>query len=388
MTEIQRKKRSLTEQGAWILGARAIGFSFNILLPLLLIRRLDQTQFGLYKQAFLIIITASQVLAFGFGMSAYYFLPRETDRKPQIIFNILLYNLFVGTLACLALVLAPEILGAIFHSDEMTRHAPLIGVAVLFWIFSTFLENAAVANQESHLATFFIIGSQITKTALLLGAAVFFGTVDSLIIAFLIQTGLQAVVMLFYLNSRFPGFWFAFNPRTFWQQAVYAVPLGAAGLLWAMQTDLHNYFVSHKFTPAEFAIYAVGCFELPLIGMLSEAVTSVLIPRMSELESKNDKTEILNLTIKAMERLAFAYFPIYVLFMIVAESFIATLFTENYLASVPIFRVNITLLPFYVVALDAVVRAFKQLGRVLLVFRIFLFECLLRRSGSASIISV
>ena len=171
---------------------------------------------------------------------------------------------------------------------------------------------------------------------------------------------------------------------------VYAVPFGLAGILWMLQTDIHNYFVGYKFTTAEFAIYAYGCFELPLIAMLSESVTSVLIPRMSELQVNNDKDEMIRLTARAMQKLAFFYFPIYVFLLITARTFVITLFTENYLASVPIFMINLTILPFSILITDPMVRAYKELGRFLLGLRDIYsdragFDALFRESNYLSL---
>ncbi|MBC7795928.1 MAG: oligosaccharide flippase family protein [Pyrinomonadaceae bacterium] len=374
---VKQKTRSLTEQGAWLLAARLIGFAFGFALPLLLVRRLDQTSVGLYKQAFLTIATTAGILPLGFSMSAFYFLSREDElNRKRTVFNILLFNFLVGGIACLVFNLFPNLLGAVFQSVEMTRLAPVIGFVVWFWIFSSFLEVVAVANRETYISTAFIISAQLTKTIFLAGAAFFFATVEALIYAALIQTVVQTIVLSVYLNRRFPRFWREFDFAFFRKQAVYALPLGFAGVIWTMQTDLHNYFVSHKFSAAEFAVYSFGCFELPLLGMLSEAISSVLIPRMSELQSLDKKRDMLDLVARAMNKLALIYLPVYVLMMIVAESFMVTLFTENFRQSAPIFRINLTLLPFYIIATDSIVRAYKELGRFLLVLRIVFFVAL------------
>jgi len=76
--------------------AKTIAFIFNLALPMLLVRRLDQAQFGVYKQLFLVIGTSVTVLPLGFAMSAYYFLPRERDRQRETVLNILIYNVAVG----------------------------------------------------------------------------------------------------------------------------------------------------------------------------------------------------------------------------------------------------------------------------------------------------
>jgi O-antigen/teichoic acid export membrane protein len=266
--------------------------------------------------------------------------------------------------------LFPQSIGNIFRSDELTRLAPLIGIVIWIWVFSTFLETVAIANQEARIATLFIITAQFTKT-LLMGAAVLtFATVESFLYAAIVQGALQTLILLNYLRSRFPDFWREFDPRFFREQMVYALPFGIAGILWMAQNDIHNYFVGYKFSSAEFAIYAYGCFEVPLISMLSESVTSVLIPRMNALQKENDTDEMIRLTARAMQKLAFLYFPIYVFLMITSRTFIITLFTKEYEASSAIFVVNLTLLPFSILITDPIVRSFKELGRMFLLTRI------------------
>ncbi len=373
---MEKNETSLKAQSAWLLFAKVVGFAISFLLPLLVVRYFSQEQVGVYRQVFLVITTTNAILPLGFGASAFYFLSRETARRPSVIFNTLLFNFTVGALACLTLNVYPQLLGNIFQSDELTALAPKIGVVIWLWIFSTFLETVAVANREAKTATAFIILAQLTKTILMLAAVIVFTTVESFVYAAMAQAFLQSIVLLVYLNSRFPKFWKAHDFGFFREQLFYALPFGLAGLFWTLQYDLHNYFVGYRFTHAEFAVYAYGCFELPLIGMLMESVTAVLIPRMSELQAKNDKTEMIRLLTRTMQKLAFFYFPIYIFLMITAETFITTLFTRNYLASVPIFMINITLMPFYILANDAVIRAFRELGRFLLILRVFIFAAM------------
>ncbi|MGI8787736.1 MAG: lipopolysaccharide biosynthesis protein [Pyrinomonadaceae bacterium] len=377
MAEKITKTASLKTQSAWLLFAKVVGFGFSFLLPLLIVRFLSKEDVGIYRQVFLVIVNANTIFTLGFGMSAYYFLPRESVRRPSVIINTLLFNFIVGGLICLILFLYPSLVGDIFQSAEITRLAPRIGVIIWLWIFSTFLETVAIANREPKMATAFIILAQFTKTALMLAAVVIFATVESFVYAAMIQAFLQSIILLVYLNSRFPRFWKAFDAKFFREQLFYALPFGLASITWTLQNDIHNYFVGYRFSAAEFAIYAIGCFELPLIGMLVESVASVLIPRMSELEARNDKEEMLRLMMRATQKLAFFYFPIYVFLMITAQTFITTLFTKNYLASVPVFLINLTFLPVYIWVTDPVVRAYKALGRFILTLRVFILAGLI-----------
>ena len=202
--EFNENKASLKSQSAWLLFAKIIGFVFAFILPLLIVRFLSQDQVGVYRQSFLVIMNAAAILPFGFSMSAYYYLNREKEKRGAAIFNILLFNFTVGGLAFLTLFFFPQLLGNAFQNAEMTQLAPKIGVVIWIWIISTILETVAVANQETKLATVFIIFSQFSKTFLMAIAVVYFTTVEAILNAAIIQGVLQLMVLLYYLKSRFP----------------------------------------------------------------------------------------------------------------------------------------------------------------------------------------
>ena len=373
MEETTTKTASLKAQSAWLLFAKTVGFVCAFMLPLLIVRFLDQAQVGVYRQSFQVVGNAGAILSFGFAMSAYYYLSRERENRAAAVLNILLFHLVTGGLACLTLTLFPHLLGSIFRSQEMTALAPKIGVVIWIWIFSSVLETAAVANREPKHAAAFIIFAQLGKTLLMAAAVVIFHTVEAFLYAAMIQGAVQTIVLLVYLNSRFPRFWLAFSFKFFRAHFAYAIPFGLAAMLWVMMSDIHNYFVGNRFSDAEYAIYAYGCFEIPLIATLWESVTSVLIPRMSELQMRGERAEMIRLKMRATQKLAFFFFPLYIFLVITADTFITTLFTTDYLASVPIYRINLTLLLLLVFVTDPVIRAFPALGRFMLKLRIFLF---------------
>lgn len=331
---------------------------------------------GHYREAFQIISNAMVILPLGFSMSAYYFLARETERRGAAILNILLFNFVVGGLAALLLFLYPGLLFKLTKSQELVQIGPAIGLVIWIWIFSTFLETVAIANSEAKIATYFIVFASLSKTALMGGAVIGFATVEAFIYAAMIHGVIQTAILLHYLRSRFPGFWRGFNLTFFREQMRYAIPFGLTGILWIAQNDIHNYFVFYKFSAAEFAIYAYGCFQLPLVAMLSESVTSVLIPKMNELQQVGQREEMIRLTLRAMHKLAFFYFPMYVFLMITAETFVLTLFTKEYLQSTPIFMINLTLIPLSIFVTDPIVRSYKELGRFFLLTRVFVLTML------------
>ena len=393
----QKQRSSLTVQAFWLLIAKTLAFVFAFALPVLLTRSMSQNEYGLFKQVFLIVNTAIALLPLGFGMSTYYYLPREHDvrRRGQIILNILLFNLMMGAAACAVLVFWPGVIATIFRDPSIPSYAAPVGVVILLWLFAAFLEIVPIANQELKLATVFIIAGQLTRTILLLAAAIVFDTVQALVYAAVIHGVLQSVALLWYVSSRFPGFWRAFDWSLTRKQVAYALPFGLAGLLFTIQTDLHNYFVSNRFSAATFAVYSIGVAQLPLVGILRESVSSVILPRISYLQEQGQAREIIVLVANAIRKLAVAYLPLYVLLMITGREFLTFMFTSAYAASWPIFAINLTLLPLSLFEVDAVVRAYEghrffllKLQIVLSVLMVFALWYGISRFGLIGAISV
>lgn len=362
MIDPQTSRRSLTAQAFWLLVAKTLAFVVAFALPVLLTRTLSRTEYGLFKQLFLITTTAVALLPLGFGMSAYYYLPRDSDgrRRAQVVLNILLFNLLMGAVACLVLIFWPGVIAQIFQDPGMTSYASLLGIVILLWLFSSFLETVAVANQELRLATVVIVGGQLTRTVLLLAAAIAFDSVQALVYAALIHGVLQSAALLWYVASRFPGFWRAFDWSLTRKQVAYALPFGMAGLLYTIQTDLHNYFVSHRFSAETFAVYSIGVAQLPFIGILRESVSSIILPRISYLQERGHTREIIALMANSIRKLAVVLLPVYAFLMVTGREFLTFMFTSAYAESWPIFAINLTLLPLSLLDVDAVSRAYES----------------------------
>lgn len=355
-----RERHGFLAAGAgWLATAKTVAFAVGFVLPMLLVRLLSVSEFGLYREAFLIVNTATGILPLGFAMSAFYFWPRQDGRRDALVFNILLFYALVTGLAGLTLAWRPELLAALFQDPDLVAYGRAIGAIIILWGASSFLETVAIANGEARLAAGFIVALQLSRVLFLFGAVLFSPTLGALVGAALAHGVLQACVVLGYLGSRFGRFWRRFDAGLLRAQLAYALPHGFAAWLYWILVELHQYFVAHRFDAAVFAIYAVGCFQLPLLAILCESVASIAIPRVSRLEKEGRTREIIVLTADLARKLAAILFPMYALLLVVRRELITVLFTEQYLASAPILAINLTLIPLTLVltAGDPVIRA-------------------------------
>ena len=360
MDRDQPTRNRLTRRAALLAVAKFIAFGMSVLMPLVLVRTLSLSEFGLYKQAFLIISTGLMLFGLQVAASAYYFMPRMPDKKPQIALNVLIFYSVIGVAIALLFAAFPHWVTILFNSTDLTASTPLIGLAILMWLVSSFLEIVAVADGDVRSASAFIILSQLLRTAIILAAAIAFGGVRAIVAAAVVQGALQCVILFAYLRRRFGRFWRSFDWPLFKAQLGNALPFGLGGLAYVVQSDMHNYFVSYYFDPAMFALYAVGCFQLPLFTLLLDSVGSVLIPEIARLQVEADRRAIFLLWVSAARKIAFFFVPVCAFLFLMRNEFITALFTDSYAGAAPIFAINVAAMLLNITLSSAVLRAFDE----------------------------
>jgi O-antigen/teichoic acid export membrane protein len=351
----------LTTRAALLAAAKVIGFAMTVPLPLILVRAMTQTDFGLYKQVFQILQDSLSLLGLHVAASAYYFMPRYPEKRGQVALNVLVFYGLIGTALAFMFAVYPRWVTLIFEGDALVPYIPMLGLAIALWLLSSLLEVVAVANSEAKVAAVFTVVVQLSKSALLLGAGVVFGSVRAIVLAATIQGAIQCLLLFAYLRSRFGKFWRSFDRALFRKQLSNAIPFGLGALAYVMQATLHNYVVSHYFDPSGFAIYSVGCFELPLLGLMLDAVISVLLPEVARREGLGDYDGILSLWASAVRKLSFFFVPAYALAFVLRREIIVFLFTGAYEAAVPIFAVNLLTVVLFIAVPTSIIRAFDDL---------------------------
>ena len=367
---VTRAHPRLAVQAFWLTFAKFIAAVFGIVTPILLVRILSQHEYGVYKQVFLFTGTATNLAAFSVGVSAFYYMPRQPHRGGQIALNILVYNVLVGLIPLLVLLFYPSALSLVFRSGDLQPYALMLGIFVMLLLNSSLVEMIPTAMQDVRNSTLFVVGTQLFKALAVVFAAVVFESVRSIVVACMIAAALSVVILLRYLYQRFGAFWKQFDRHFFLEQLAYAVPLGAYGIIWVVRKDLDNYFVSAMYPPAQYAIYAIGWLEVPLISLFLESMLSVMVVRISALHQEGRAEDIRNVLASAINRLATVQVPIYAVLLVAGRDLIVFFYTKAYAASAPIFYITLTLIVLNVFIYDPIVRAYLELRKFILLVRI------------------
>jgi O-antigen/teichoic acid export membrane protein len=348
-----------------LMSGRTLAFAVTFFVPMVLVRIFDQTEFGTYKQLFLIFATLYGIAQLGMAESLFYFLPPASHERGRYVLNSLLVLAGAGLASLGFLTLARWKISLWMNNSELSGYIPWIGIYLLLMMASAVLENVMISRKRYFWASFSYGFSDLLRAILLLVPVLLFRQMEWLLLGAVAFASVRLCVALFYLRYEFGG---ELRPDTALlnKQLRYALPFQLAVLVETVQWNFHQYAVSYYFDAATFAIYAVGCLQIPLVDCLYTPASNVMMVRMSEEIRDGRSNALLAIWHDTTRKMALVFFPLVGLLLVAASDLIVFLFTESYRGSVPIFMIWSTVILFSTLQTDGVLRVFAETRFILL----------------------
>ena len=359
---MNKKDLSLTRQSQILILGRVISFAFNFMIPIVVVRYLDMTQYGMYKQLFMVFMTLSLLLPFGIIESLYYFIPRNREEQQHYISQTVWFLFLTGSLFVLLFSAFGKNLFSILNLTQLNKFIIPLALYVFLMCLALPLEKLLLIEGRVKLVAAGGIISEVSKGICIITATVMTRDLRIILYALLLFSAIRVAVFAYYLFGR-KLFIFSFRKlerEKIREHVRYSFAFGLSVVIGSLRRFLDQYFVSYLFSAKDFAVYAVGCFQLPLLNLIYETVSNVVLIRVSEYEKEKNYKKILEVWVNSCRELGLIYFPATLLFIVASREFITVIFTESYAESVPIFIITLLQLPFNVFITHSILKAFAE----------------------------
>ena len=342
-----------------IIAGRIAGFVAAFVTPLILVRIFDLETFGTYKQWFLLYITLLTITQIGMSESLLFFLPKADGLAGRYVMNSVLFLTAMGTVAAALLVLNAEAIARWMSNPALEPLIPLLALYLLLMQASIGLETVMTARSAYRSAAVAYAVTDVTRVLFLIVPVLIAPSLRSLLYGAVGFAVLRFLYTAHYFWRTFRG---SFRPDAvcFTQQLAYALPFALAVVASIAQENLHQYAVSGLFEAATFAVYSVGCLQIPLVDLVATTVCNVMMVGMSTAIHSGRESQVIDLWHDTVRKLAIVFFPLGALLLIVAHDLIVMLFTETYAASVPIFMVGVVAVFFAAIPMDGLMRVYAK----------------------------
>lgn len=338
-----------------------------LVVAFVLSRGLDVEAYGTYQQIWLYYNLIVQIFAMGVPASMLFFIPRlPVERHAVFVRQSLLMLAGVGLVFGLATASLAGVLGGAMNNPALPGPLRMFALYPALALPASLASLWLVAIGRPHLGAS-LAWIQTALTAGFVWLAVWLHhSVEAVVVAVIAAMAVSLAITLLLVIRQYGwrGAWWSKGVAR--EQLGYSVPLGLAASIGGLSKQLDRIVVSLSLTPAAYGVYVNGAFELPVVGLFTGALTTVLVPEFARLlKDQRAGVEVWRMWNQVAERTALVLFPLCVFLMLFAVDVIILLFSERYRASAGVFTVYLLTLPVRITQFGALLRAAGRTGWIM-----------------------
>lgn len=317
-------------RGAFTLGtASALDYALQFILPIVLVRSLDPTEFGEYRVLWLVTNTVIAIAPMYMPQSLFYFLPRAGERRAPYVANVLWFLAIMGVLGSLIISswnpLRPELLRGLPGAND------LIPAFVLLWVASTLIEWLANTEGRVGAQARIVVILSLTRVVIVGSVAWFTRDIHAVFFALAAFALLRCMFVFGDVLRRYGKAGLTPSSCLMRQQVIYAAPFGAAGMLYNLRQQSDQWIAASLFSLQQFAAFSISLVVLPLAGLIRQAVSNAILPAMNTRHHQGDVLGAVAINRDANTLTAILLFPVLTFLFVFAEEVIGLIYTVQYI---------------------------------------------------------
>lgn len=330
--------------------ALSLGQTFTTLVLLIsamfATRMLTKNDYATLRETFLAYNFVAPLLMLGLPNALYYFLPRTENRKKTLaVENMLLLAGLALIFSLFMLLGGYKYLALRFNNPELEHTLKwMIGYPLYIMPIAVLSAVLVTRGKTILLSTYNVL----TSIVLLIGTIAGLYLTHSYTGPLLAQIFLPILffpVALYLIFKNTSGSLQKIETNSMKEMLKYSIPLGLATMMGTLMLQLDKIIVAWMCSTVEFANYVNGAIEIPLIGVITGSISTVLLSDMSTLCYEKKENQAIELFKKATQYSASILLPVMAFLALTAKPFIVTLYSEKYLESIVPFMIFLLIIP-------------------------------------------
>lgn len=340
---------SLTKRAVILIACRVMNYGVLLLSPIFLVRILDMTSYGQYREFVMYAMLLSGIIGFAVNTNFLYFLPKYPEKERNILTNAVVLVLITSGIGIAGIVLARDLLRARMSFEYIYALAAYIA----FFVNFDFFESYWLGKKRTDYVLYYSSARTVIRTLAIIAAAYLTHDVHIIIAVLVVAEAGKCLLMLSLFRKSFAR---EIDYSLMRLQLGYIVPLGSSALITLLNYQLANLTISLKMGVERLALYSIGSHQIPIINIVRTSVMDVLFPEMAQA----DEAGRLELWRRANIIFCFIIFPVYAVLFYFARTVIEVLFTAQYLTVVPLFRIYLSTMVLHCFEMGTPLRAMSR----------------------------
>lgn len=359
------RESSNTKQALWIGLGSAASFGFSIISAIILSRYLDKESYGTYKQVLYVYNSLLLIFALSLPQAFGYFLPRVPKEEGRSVVNKITNILILsGTAFAVLLYFGAPAIASFLKNDNLDNAIRLFSLVPLFLLPTMGLESIYATYKQTQIVAIYTVSTRaVLLICVVTPVLIFHQGYTGVLAGFLLASLFNFILALYLKNRPFRGLKHKPASCSYKDIFRFCLPLLFA-VLWGMIIKSSDqFFISHYFGTIVFAEFSNGSMELPFVGIIVSACSTVLYPLFSkyENEGKCTKSEILPLWNSVFRKTALIVYPMVIFSWFYATEIMTLFYGEQYAESGIFFRIKLIANFFSIIAFSPLLIAIGKL---------------------------
>lgn len=333
-----------------------------LIFNMIIARLFTESLYGTYKQVNLIINLATSICVVGIPTTISYFYVSLNKRdKEKLVGNTIVALLGIAIISSLSIIIFKEKLALLLNNLDILNYITLLALQIFIMIISSFLENLYISSNNTVILGKIYIIYTVVNFIVLGFVTIKIRNLHYILSSMIVIELLRTLIMYFLINRR-ESLRFRTEYKLLYKQIRFAIPLGVVALVQNLNMYIDNLFISNKYTPEQYAAYANAATDIPLVGIITISIASVILPRMTKsFSERKNSNEVLEIWGNSCEKTAIVMFPIFWIALLFCREYIELIFSYKYVeSSTPIFVVYLMKFPLYFTVFGNVLMVINQ----------------------------
>lgn len=368
------KNSSNSVQVFWVAISAFSSFAVSIITSMILSRYFPKDEYGTYRQVIFLYNTLLVVFTAGLPRVFSYFLPRyDINEGKSIVLKLTFFLFLLGVCFSGVLYIFSDWFAVVFNNPELALSIKYFSPVPMFLLPSLGIEGVfSTYRRTAQLAVFTTLSKLIMFLVLVLPVIFYGANYQDVIMGWGVASFITFIFALYFKRIPFKKIDRVKTTLKLKDILAYSLPLLVASVAGMAMKSADHFYVGRNFGPKTFAEFTNGFMELPLVGMITFSIATVLMPLFTKMIiDKTETTKIVELWQNSLMKSAIIIYPMVVFFIFFAEETMTLMFTAKYSDSTIYFQIALFANFFNVVLFSPILLALgktKLYSSLLIVF--------------------
>jgi O-antigen/teichoic acid export membrane protein len=239
-------------------------------------------------------------------------------------------------------------------------HAVIVPVFAFLYVLSYLLDVLPTVEEKVGWQANVIMGLSLARAVSLSAAALLTHDITAVLLTLAAITFLKVTLLMAYIVKYhgLRGPWL--GRKAFAGQVRYSAPFGLSGMLHGLRAQADQWVAAALFPVTLFAAFSIATVVAPIVQLFRKSVNHVFLPTMSRSHSEGNVKAMLRMNSRANTMVALLVYPLLAFAFVFAAPLVHVIYTDAYIAAVPVLRLYTVGLLLFVVELNSILLLLKQ----------------------------